>query len=532
MRIKHLIINIIFFAPLFLGAQNFQIQDQFGFGSIEWDNVYSAIETNDGGFLFCARTDADISGDKTTANYGSLDIWLVKTNSTGTILWQKSFGGNSNDAGFSLIQTLGGNFLISGSSISGVSGNKTSPHYGGGDIWLIKINDTGDIIWQNTYGGNIYEFYTRTKEQPNGDLICTGNTNSEAHSGTRIDSLQGTYSLWTLHLDSSGNIKNEFCYGGSLSDFGDNSFRLSSNSYLFTGASNSGSTLDKTEPSFGETDFWLVKTDTNGVITKDKTIGGILDDFPRGSFMDSDNNILLTAFTKSPASGNKTAPSIGNYDLWLVKLDTNLDIIWDKSYGGLLEEKIDFEGGFYSNHHNMSIICGSTESPQIGDKISESFGGFDYWVIGIDDNGNKVMEISLGGTEDDFANSILETSNHELLIVGQSESSISGNKTIQTKGGHDVWVVKLDITVSINEVIQESFNAYPVPASTILNFSVPLKGDEVTAELVDINGRTVLSQVINNSDNGQFNVTPLISGTYFLKLSGTNFSYSRMVVIE
>tara|TARA_R110002050_G_scaffold162939_2_gene292863 strand:+ start:2865 stop:4463 length:1599 start_codon:yes stop_codon:yes gene_type:complete len=532
MKLKHVFISILFVAPLLVGAQHFQIQNQFGFGTPEWDYLYSVVETTDGGFLFCARTGSGISGDKTSANFGELDIWLVKTNSTGTILWQKSYGGSSNDAGYQLLQTMDGNFLLSCVSTSTISGNKSVPGYGSADLWLIKIDELGNILWQKSYGGNAWEFVPKIAERPNGDIYSTGSTSSLAATGTRQAPLKGTASYWVLQLDSAGNLKKEFCFGGNLEDFGKGSHRLSANSQIFIGASSSSDTLDKSEPSYGENDIWVLKTDTNGNISTDKTIGGNRNDVARGSIMDNQGNIIIISESESPVSGNKTAAKIAGKDLWLVKLDTNLNIIWDKTFGGLLDESVEFGGGMYSTSQNISIICGASESPKIGNKTSENFGGFDFWIIGVDNQGNKVMEISLGGLQEDIAMDIIETSTGALMVVGASESGVSGNKTIANQGVYDAWVVKLDIMVSVNEIKSTTIDAYPIPASTILNFSVPVLANHVLAQIVDITGKTVLSKNLNSQPSAQFDVTTLKSGTYFLTLTGANFSYSRMVVIE
>ena len=531
MKVYKIFLFLVSCTPLLLGAQNFQIQDQFGFGTADWDEGYAVLETADGGFLFCSRTDSDVSGDKTTTNFGELDIWIVKTDSDGNIVWQKSYGTFSNDAAFSMTKTADGNYIITGWSWGGISGNKTVPGYGGGDPWLIKIDPTGNILWQKSYGGNGLDSVRKTVEQSNGNYV-TGISSGSEISGTKLLPLKGTNDYWLIFYDNNGNFLKELAFGGEKDNYFKDLTVISSNRIILSGLSNSSDSLDKTEPSYGEFDYWVIKSDTNGIVLKDKTIGGSKMDGVTGHVINNENNIIIFGLSESPVSGNKTAPKIGGQDIWLVKLDTNLNIIWDKTFGGILDEEMFLGKAFYSDFHNMSIIAGSSESPKLLDKTTENFGGFDYWIVGVDNQGNKVMEISIGGTEDDFAREVIETTNHQLVVVGRSASGISGNKTIASKGIDDLWVVKLDITLSIDEVEKTTIAAYPIPATTILNFSTPIKGNQVTAEIIDIKGSIILRQTLNNQENGQFNISNLVSGTYFLRITGNNFSYSRTVVIE
>ena len=120
-----LILIILNFAPLFLGAQNFKSSVQYGYGSNGWDQSRSAIQTSDEGFIICSQSNGGISGDKSTNNYGSSDVWVIKTDKDGNIEWQKSYGGSDVDNPYAFIQTKDGNYLIAVTSASGISGNES-----------------------------------------------------------------------------------------------------------------------------------------------------------------------------------------------------------------------------------------------------------------------------------------------------------------------------------------------------------------------------------------------------------------------
>ena len=532
MNNNFLILILLNFAPLFLGAQNFQTFSQFGFGSYGWDGGKAVIETADEGFLFCSMSNGDISADKTTINYGETDVWLIKTDKNGNIEWQKSYGGSNSDQPFNVIQTQDGNYIIGVNSTSSISGNKTVPQYGEYDLWLIKIDSFGNIIWQKSYGGFQDDLFNVITEKEDGSLVLSASTFSST-SGTKQLPLKGTTDYWHLFLDKNGNYQKELSFAGDDWNFATGLNILNDNSMVISGSSNSTNAIDKTEPSFGSFDIWLVKSDTNGNIIKDKTIGGTVDDYSRISVMNSNSDIILCGLTNSSISGNKSSGTYGVYDIWMVKVDTNLNIIWDKTFGGSqIEEPFDQGQIIHSDYHNMTIISGFSNSPADGNKTSINHGDFDFWIIGIDNDGNKVMELTMGGNQEDKGITCIETSSHKIMALGWSASGATGNKITVNKGQHDTWAVQLDIVLSIENIEPEDLSIYPVPATTVLNFSIPKASSQTTAQIINLQGQTLLSKKCDNLTQDQFNISHLPSGTYFLKITTPEMNYSRTFIIQ
>ncbi|MGK0285635.1 MAG: hypothetical protein ACI9GM_000674 [Salibacteraceae bacterium] len=410
-------------------------------------------------------------------------------------------------------------------------GNKTEPRRGGFDFWMVKIDLSVNIIWQKTYGGNYEDGPNQILEDAEGNFIISLDTRSDS-SGNKQLPLKGSADIWVLFLDSAGNYIKEQAFGGSDLNAG-SSLSRNQNTLFFSSTSNSPQSLDKSENSYGETDYWVLKTDLNGNVLADKTLGGSKAEIATGHVTDFDGNIIVYGWSKSIPSGNKTAAWRGGADYWLVKLDTNLNIIWDKSFGGSNDDKpwLISNSGIHSLYHNMTLISGSSSSSN-GDKTSPNYGQDDFWVIGVDKNGNKVLEFSMGGTEEEAAKGIYENSTHQIMVYGRSESDVSGNKTTTTQGGNDFWVVTLDLLLNVTEFKNAKLNVYPNPTSSILNFSIPFQNQEVKIELIDILGRKHFGSISNGENTGHIDVSNFTSGIYFLNISGDNFQFSRQIIIE
>ena len=169
-------------------AQTFSIPEQVTFGSDQYDFLTDMILTPVDGYLVCGETYGGIAGDKTSPSFGFLDYWLVKFDNTLQPQWQKSFGGNSGDYSPTIINISSGGFLLVGGSGSTISGNKTIDTIGGGDIWVLKLNASGGVVWQNVYGGDSTETMTRNSivELSDGSFVI-GCSSISGISGNKTD---------------------------------------------------------------------------------------------------------------------------------------------------------------------------------------------------------------------------------------------------------------------------------------------------------------------------------------------------------
>lgn len=229
------------------------------------DEAYYVQETNDGGFVIVGEsesTDGDVTG-----NHGEGDYWVVKLNASGYFLWQKSFGGSSVDYPRMVKQTGDGGLVIAGwtSSVDGdVTGNK-----GDTDYWVIKLNESGMLQWQKCLGGSDYDFAYAIDPTADNGFIVTGYTHS---SDGDVTGHHGSTDYWLVKLDATGNLMWQKALGGSQYDQSYSVQQAADGSYIVAGLSfsNDGDVTGNHETAIGTTqDCWIVKlsADFTGIET-------------------------------------------------------------------------------------------------------------------------------------------------------------------------------------------------------------------------------------------------------------------------
>ncbi|MDA3909961.1 MAG: hypothetical protein PF448_01215 [Bacteroidales bacterium] len=144
---------LLFFAfvSIFSYAQDFILTEEVSFGGSNVEDVLGVIQNTDC-YVWIANSDSPEGENKTVPNYGLNDYWVVCTDLSYNIQWQKGFGGSSSDDILDVLIDNDGNYYLLGNSASGISGNKTVDSYGSYDYWIIKLDSFGNEIWQNSYG--------------------------------------------------------------------------------------------------------------------------------------------------------------------------------------------------------------------------------------------------------------------------------------------------------------------------------------------------------------------------------------------
>ena len=194
---KKTLLSILLLATTIVQAQlTIQWQNTIGGGLV--DVLYSMQQTNDGGYILVGNSSSNISGDKTENSQGGADYWVVKLDSSGTIQWQNTIGGNERDILYSIQQTNDGGYILGGSSLSDISGDKTENSQGGLDYWVVKLDSSGTIQWQNTIGGNGGDRLFSIQQTGDGGYILGGFSNSPISGDKTEDSLG--YDYWVVKL--------------------------------------------------------------------------------------------------------------------------------------------------------------------------------------------------------------------------------------------------------------------------------------------------------------------------------------------
>ena len=359
-------------------------------GGEDYDHGRSVQQTTDGGYI--------IAG--TTSSYGSgnSDIYLIKTNANGDIEWQKTFGGNNNDNGFSVQQTIDGGYIIVGDTYS----------YGadGSDVYLIKTNEFGNAEWQRTFGGGGNEEGHSVQQTTEGDYIIAGDTSSYG---------SGNSDVYLIKTNANGDLEWQKTFGGKDNDYGYSVKQTTDGGYIITGGTYSYG--------FGERDVYLVKTDAFGSAEWEKTFGG--EDIDEGFSVQqtTDGGYIIVGDTESYGAGD--------YDVYLAKTDASGNKVWQKTFGG---EGADVGYSAHQTTDGGYIIAGT-----IG--IYGFYGYFLYYDLNVylvktDASGNKVWQKTFGGEVVDVGYSAQQTSDGGYIIAGDTYSYGAGD--------YDVYFIKTD----------------------------------------------------------------------------------------
>ena len=246
-------------------------------------------QTEDGGYI--------IAGSTYSFGDGSDDVYLVKTDGDGKMLWDQTFGGTGNDEGYSVQQTTDGGYIIAGSTDS----------FGGGwpcdNVYLVKTDADGNKQWQQTFGGESNDLGYSVQQTTDGGYIIAGYTSSPP-AGPDID-------VYLVKTDPMGNLQWEKTFGGTYSDWGYSVQQTKDGGYIIAGETRISGTSG--------TDVYLVKTDDGGNLKWQKTFGGTRRDFGYSVQQTKDEGYIITGKTPS-----ETIPY--DYDVYLIRLKGTVDL--------------------------------------------------------------------------------------------------------------------------------------------------------------------------------------------------------------
>jgi hypothetical protein len=467
------------------------------YGGSTNDYGYTIEKTNDGGYILAGETSSN-DGD-VTANHGGSDCWIVKLDSMGIIQWQKTYGGTSNDAALSIKQVTDGGYIVAAQSTS--NDGDVNGHHGDSvhsDYWIIKLNVSGAIQWQKSFGGSNDEFINSILQTTDGGYIIAGSTFS--YDGN-VTNNHGESDAWVVKLNSVGVLQWQKTLGGSKWEYASSIIQSNDGGYIIAGSSysNDGDVTNN----HGGYDYWVVKLDTIGVIQWQKSLGGSNNDYAYSMTQTTDGGCVIAGSSQS--NDGDVTNNHGINDYWVVKLDSIASIQWQKTLGGTSGDeahsvKQTIDKGY--------IIIGYTISNN-GDVTSNHSISYDYWVVKLDSTSTLQWQKCLGGTDGDYAYSVQQTTDEGYIIAGfaySSDGDVDSNLLPS-----NIWVVKLSGTTGIEELPTSSITLFPNPT----NGQVTIKGIvQPTIAVYNLMGqRVVLSQ-----GNNEVSLAQLPSGMYLVQV--------------
>jgi hypothetical protein len=500
-------------------------------GSKAWDKTYGGsgddffkeiILLPDGHIIIAGISNSNSSGDKSEQCKGEFDYWVIKLKEDGSKVWDRTIGGSGDDHLFynSLIATADGGILIAGTSDSGLGGNKTVASKGRADYWVVKLNSDGTKAWDKTYGGSEDDYLTDFAALPGGGYMLLG-TSESGVSGDKSEPSRGESDYWLIKLNANGNKVWDKTYGGKSREYAPSLKVTADGGCIVWGGTISGVGGDKSEPSRGKFDGWLIKLKANGSKAWDKTIGASGDDVLKQVILATGGGYLLCLASENGANGDRSEPTKGGYDYWVVKLNADGKKAWDKTYGGKDRDSPSrlihtADGGF--------LIAGTSKSGAEEDKSEPSRGGSDYWVVKLNANGKKVWDKTYGGSRDEHLTSILRTSDDNYFLIGNSESPAGEDKTHASRGKTDVWVVKISISTQKAEYLAEAdeVEVYPNPSTEDINVKFKTASEkEINLLLYSSDGQVIMKQAVTNSElehGAKLATKDFSEGVYFLQV--------------
>lgn len=456
-------------------------------GDILWAKTYSGVE-NDVGYSVRQTFDNGyiVVGVSTSFNGGYFDIYLIKTNESGDTLWTKTIGGADNDVGYDIKQTSDSGFIIVGETFS----------YGvGGDIIMIKLDKGGNTIWAKSIGGVNYDRAESVQQTSDKGYIVLGRTESYGAGGS---------DLFLVKTDSMGSLSWAKTYGGpGYYDFGHSVQQTNDGGYIAAGSTSLGLG--------GWIDAYIVRTDEYGDTLWTRTYGGSGEDDAKSVLQTSDGGFAFIGYTSSFGHGYE--------DVYMVRMDSKGDTLWTKTYGG---NSGDIGRSFQQTSDSGFIITGDSYSFTPTNSNS-------LYLIKTDKMGESGCNEQATNTSYFWADGTIVNSVYPSVIsasvISKSTASNLGTAGILNK-------ICSSSSIEIKEILTREkmlrIDAYPNPFNDFINVKLidganslgdkSLKTVSFEVKLTDVFGREVKSYKLNSPEFSIYR-NNLPAGVYFISIT-------------
>lgn len=498
--------------------------------NIDWENLFQGNNTqkgytiqsqSDNGFIISGFTNS-YTGDfvGTHGPSGSTtepDIWVAKTSNLGIIEWHKclggtSFEGSSNGSPSYIINTSDNGFIAATSYSTSNDGDVTGNH-GGGDIWIVKINNTGNIVWQKCLGGSNTEKLYDIQPTNDGGCIIAAHTNS--NDGNISDGNYHNNDAWIIKIDNSGNINWQHFFGGSNNDFILSIKQTSEGNYICVGGteSNDGNVVGWHEEyssvtGFPYSDAWIIKLNSSGNIVWQKCLGGYASSDKANKVIETtDNYFIITGSGGGTNDGDFIGT--GNFGTFITKLDSSGNVQWlemtgfNPNYKTVKSIRETLDGNIAT-----LVVNGSSVGKNSLVKIDKTTGN-QIWEQILD---NNYFSLSSPPSNENYLNDFDITSDNGFLTIGTKSNGI--------------WITKLSIdALSIPSLETQNLKLYPNPVPNILTIS---KETIEKVTITDLTGKKVFTQ--NNSN--KIDISDLQKGIYLVTIETNDGKIETQKIIK
>ncbi|WP_415327643.1 T9SS type A sorting domain-containing protein [Chryseobacterium sp. MMS23-Vi53] len=507
---------LLLLVGIFYKSQNFSWTQIKYFGENYVNYAYKTIKTNDNSLL-------SLSWHR-PSNMGNNRALLTKWDLTGNLLWKKLVDYGQSYTPVSIIQTQDNNFVILG------YGTVTEEFSKGNEAILIKVDQSGNLIWRKNYGGTSAEKMFDIVELQDGSIVAAGQTNSNnddvpAHTF-------GGANAWIFKTDASGILVWSKVFGGytnkpdyiqaiKVTDDGNIAAFGSTASY-------DGDFLNLLPNGNGVEQFFLFKlqNDTGDPIWKKAyNIPNSRYNFAKSMTKTSDGGFALAGSNEILAVSNSTG---ANYRV--VKTDGNGNLLWDKTYIGSNDDEptsiIQTDDGNY-------IVAGQSQTTNFTDP-SPNEGWVDIWIIGLDGTGEKRWGRMIGGNSNDYAgynDSLLKMGNNNFILTG---STVSENGTINVPysnmgvAGMLLFFNAQTLSTGEQKVANNFIKIYPNPSSDFVHLKLNSKQKIEKIELSDVSGKSISHPKM--SESGSIDISGLPAGVYFLNINSEGKNYQEKII--
>ncbi|UEQ76960.1 T9SS type A sorting domain-containing protein [Chryseobacterium arthrosphaerae] len=477
------------------------------------------------------------------------DFHLVKLNQQGDQVWEKYFSGQNHDYLSATVTTQDGGFLLAGTSYSGKGLDKKEDSRGGSDIWLIRLNELGDELWQKTLGTSSDEEARSVIQATDLGFFVAGNVQNSSKG-------YGSKDVWITRLDKDGKELSQLILGGKgldevermiptkdggallgiysrSSEFRDSGSGIrnpesksSSGSTATRNLSSATSTaisqMPKASSNYGEGDYWIVKLDKNGKVEWEKNYGGKGDDHIRTLALTS-TGYIIGGESRSERSGNKTVGTQEGTDLWLIALNERGDEQWQKFY----------------NFKNRDVLMGMSVIHSADDKSSKGIllGGYTqaegriekddetFWMLYLDQNGNEQWRKHVAGESRQREERLSD------LKLNRDGSIILAGTSAKELGKENWKIVKLG-DKQVNQLIEkQDIRIYPNPVSDYAYVEIGFDFKEADILLYDMSGRQLQSLKTKNNVT-KINTQALVQGAYLVTIKTDNNKTANAKLIK